>query len=993
MSVDATADLVPDVIRVDIPVGGRVLIVGDLQLEREATPSSESTSTELAQAVEAWTGPGALVFNGDLFELLACEGGDPAEALVAHQKLTSAVKRFAVSEGRRVIVLPGSRDAPLAWDRELIALVGRELCAEVALTADLHIATGAGERTVQVEPGHRFDPRHAFGDPRNPADTPFGHHLVREVIPALGAARSSWLTGLDHLRDRAEFPRFVASRLVYRRLTRYGWWFLAPLVVAVIVKFPLVVALLSRHGRAGLDPWPRRILAIGATTLLDLLLVIGGVYLITRRAWSALSGVTFGVRGLAQNDAPRNEARSLITAGHAGLVTAHTHRPELTHLGGGFYANCGCATEVVDEFDARFGLPPVFLSRRELSWIELEAGANLHVRLLRAAIDLPGGSLAERVLARREPKCEGRPDLVATFPQGESWPEVVDPGPGLRRVRRVAATAIALAGLLDLASAVTPPLVERLGALERLVPLAVPQAATALVAFSGLALLLLARGVRRGQRQAWSIALVLLSGSTMLHLAKGIDLEEAVAAAIVVAYLLRHQKAFGASVDRASLRRSATTLLGGAAGAIALATLAAEAFHSRREARLPLGRAFLGVAERLVGVTSIHLPSRVNTFATPALVAVGAGLVIWSGWLAFRPVVSRRRHASEGTGLDKARDIVARHGHGTLDYFALRSDKEYFFEGASLVAYAVYGGVCLVSPDPIGPRSEHDQVWDAFREFADDHGWTVAVMGAGEEWLPVYREAGMHDLYVGDEAVVDVNRFSLDGGHNKGLRQAVNRIAKYGYTIVFYDPTDLNDELRGKLAGVMTKSRRGDVERGFSMTLGRIFDPDDEGLLLGVVSDNAGEPVAFCQFVPAPGIDGYSLDLMRRDAGEHPNGLLDFAIVETIRHLQRTGRKGLGLNFATMRAVLAGEAGDNLTQRVEAWLLRRLSGSMQIESLWRFNAKYDPDWLPRYAVYDSPENLLAAAVAVARAESFWELPIIGRFFVPNAPATPERITA
>ena len=59
-----------------------------------------------------------------------------------------------------------------------------------------------------------------------------------------------------------------------------------------------------------------------------------------------------------------------------------------------------------------------------------------------------------------------------------------------------------------------------------------------------------------------------------------------------------------------------------------------------------------------------------------------------------------------------------------------------------------------------------------------------------------------------------------------------------------------------------------------------------------------------------------------------------------------------------------------------------MSDSMQIESLWRFNAKYDPDWQPRYAVYDSPEHMVPAALAVATAESFWELPLIGRFLVP-----------
>jgi lysylphosphatidylglycerol synthetase-like protein (DUF2156 family) len=252
----------------------------------------------------------------------------------------------------------------------------------------------------------------------------------------------------------------------------------------------------------------------------------------------------------------------------------------------------------------------------------------------------------------------------------------------------------------------------------------------------------------------------------------------------------------------------------------------------------------------------------------------------------------------------------------------------------------------------------------------------------------------MHDLYVGDEAVIDCHRFSLAGGNAKSLRQAVNRVARHGYRVEFVDPSRLDTELQRSLRAVMTRSRRGDVERGFSMTLGRVFLPEDQDLLMAVCFGPDGTPVAFCQYVPAPGIDGYSLDLMRResltaDGAPHPNGLLDFLVVETIRHLQATGRRGLGLNFATMRAVLAGEAGDGAAQRVERWLLRRMSDSMQIESLWRFNAKYDPDWCPRYAVYDAHENLLPAALAVARAESFWELPVIGRLFVPAAPEPAE----
>jgi lysylphosphatidylglycerol synthetase-like protein (DUF2156 family) len=241
----------------------------------------------------------------------------------------------------------------------------------------------------------------------------------------------------------------------------------------------------------------------------------------------------------------------------------------------------------------------------------------------------------------------------------------------------------------------------------------------------------------------------------------------------------------------------------------------------------------------------------------------------------------------------------------------------------------------------------------------------------------------MRSLYVGDEAVVEVGEFSLEGGRHKSLRQAVNRIANHGYVVSFHDPASIDPCLADELRGLSGISRRGDVERGFSMTLGRMFHPEDDGLLLAVASDESGMAVAFCQFVPSPSIDGYSLDVMRRDGGEHPNGLFDFLIVSTIHHLRAAGYLGLGLNFATMRAVLAGEAGSGFFIRLRCWLLLRLSRSMQIESLWRFNAKYDPTWVARYVAYASLQDLLPVAVAIVRAESLWDLPLIGKLIAPG----------
>ncbi|HXY29013.1 MAG TPA: phosphatidylglycerol lysyltransferase domain-containing protein, partial [Acidimicrobiales bacterium] len=454
--------------------------------------------------------------------------------------------------------------------------------------------------------------------------------------------------------------------------------------------------------------------------------------------------------------------------------------------------------------------------------------------------------------------------------------------------------------------------------------------------------------------------------------------------------LIIQRERFRAETVRTTLVTALVILAVGAVVATLGGFLAVEVAGRVHHHELPgWPHVLLGSAERLVGVRSIRFPAHIDRFVSGSLLAVGLSLIVVALYLLTRPVVDRRLSAGRATmgrraAELRARDIVRRHGTGTLDYFALRDDKQWFFHRDSLVAYAVLGGVCLVSPDPIGPFSERAHVWDSFRHFVDRNGWGLGVMGAGEEWLPTYQASGMHFVYIGDEAVVDPRTFSLEGGKMKGLRQAVNRVARYGYTVRFLDPAHLDTADTTGLADLLGKNRRGEHERGFSMTLGRLCDRRDGDLLLTLVADPGGTPVALCQFVPSPAISGYSLDLMRRDPGDHPNGLLDFALCSTITHLNERGMKGLSLNFAAMRSILEGEWGDSMTQRVERWALKRLSGALQIESLWKFNAKYEPRWIPRYIVFDSAEQFVPVAVQIMRAESLTEIPVIGRLLSTRA---------
>jgi lysyl-tRNA synthetase class 2 len=535
-----------------------------------------------------------------------------------------------------------------------------------------------------------------------------------------------------------------------------------------------------------------------------------------------------------------------------------------------------------------------------------------------------------------------------------------DPLPGRRRrerVRTIASTGVAAFGFASLFAAISRPWRDRLEIVLDVLPRVVPRSAALTLVLVSVGLLLMARGLRRGQRLAWGATIGLLVLSVLLHLARGLGIEAAVIAAVGATWLATQRESFGVLPARATVRR--VLVLGGSGGLLAavLAVLLSE----------------------VMGPSHFH---RFDRVASPVAILAVAALVAAAAWVLFSPREPRTLSAAEHREeRERARGIVERHGAGTLDWFALRDDKDWFFTGRSVVAHAVRGGVCLVSPDPIGPPDERVTVWLEFLAHVEAHGWSVAVLGARPEWLPIYEASGLRPVYLGDEAIVECVGFDLSGARNKSLRQAVGRVARNGYTTTFHDPAHLDDALCAELEAMQGESRRGGRERGFSMTLSRLFDPSDTGFLLSVTRNPAGRVDAFIQWVPAPGIDGWSLDVMRRRRDvDLPNGVLEATIVATIHEVEARGKSALSLNFAPMRSVLTrgceeGRSLADLTRPIMALLSERT----QMASLATFNEKFSPRWEPRHVLLDSVDWVAAQSLMMADAEGVTELPVIGRF--------------
>ncbi|MGA8462650.1 MAG: phosphatidylglycerol lysyltransferase domain-containing protein, partial [Trebonia sp.] len=491
----------------------------------------------------------------------------------------------------------------------------------------------------------------------------------------------------------------------------------------------------------------------------------------------------------------------------------------------------------------------------------------------------------------------------------------------------------------------------------------------------GLMLVLLAHGLRRRKRRAWQAVLALLVFDIVihfLHFPRDPRPYSAVVAIVLLAVLLFFHEDFYALGDPRTRGWNAWRVF----GVLAVADLAIGLGYL---AMGPLDGSYSfpervqDVVYELVGVYGpVQWASDARGDLYHLLTsALGLFTLVVTVYLFLRPAQPRARlGAADAT---RIRELLARQGdRDSLGYFALRNDKNVIWSpsGKSCVCYRVVSGVMLASGDPIGDPEAWPGAIAEFLTVAARHAWRPAVMGCSELGAEVWcREGDLTALELGDEAIVNVAEFSLSGRSMRNVRQMVNRVAKAGYVAEIRRVGDIPRAELDRVIKVTDSWRGSSTERGFSMALGRIGGPGDGDCVLMTATEN-GVLRAILHFAPW-GADGLSLDLMRRDRTAQP-GLNDFMITEAIKAAPGLGVKRISLNFAMFRAAL--ERGERIGAGpvLRAWrgLLVFASRWFQIESLYKFNAKFCPIWEPRFFVYPGTRDTPRIAMAALEAEAF-----------------------
>lgn len=551
-----------------------------------------------------------------------------------------------------------------------------------------------------------------------------------------------------------------------------------------------------------------------------------------------------------------------------------------------------------------------------------------------------------------------------------------------RRQRRwapLAAGWLALViGLADIASVAIPSLHlhTRLHRINTFVPGPFANVTRTADVIIGLMLLLLAHGLRRRKRRAWQAVTLLLAFSAAIHLAHYPHWAPACVAVAALAALVFYRREFYAMGDPRTRWRALAVLAGLVVADVAIG-LTYILLARGLAANYSLWQRCVHVVYGLVGVSGPvqFVPEGRSDLFNLLTSALGVFTLVVAAYLFLRPAEPPGRLSEADRR--RVRDLLARHGErDSLGYFTLRDDKSVIWSpsGKSCVGYRVVSGVMLAGGDPLGDPEAWPGAIHAFLDEADRHAWVPAVMGCGEQAAEAWcREGGLTALELGDEAVVETAGFTLKGRAMRNVRQMVARVARQGYVAQVRRAADIPPAELAELVRQADSWRGSQTERGFSMALGRVGGRGDDSCVI-VTATQDGALRAMLHFVPW-GADGLSLDLMRRDRGAQP-GVNDFLIVEAIKAAREQGVRRVSLNFAVFRSAL--ERGERIGAGpvLRAWrgLLVFASRWFQIESLYKFNAKFCPAWSPRFFVFPGTKNAPRVAVAALEAEAFLTWP-------------------
>ena len=351
---------------------------------------------------------------------------------------------------------------------------------------------------------------------------------------------------------------------------------------------------------------------------------------------------------------------------------------------------------------------------------------------------------------------------------------------------------------------------------------------------------------------------------------------------------------------------------------------------------------------------------------------VSFAAVAYAALSLFQPI--RARFSDQTYQRELMQRLMEQYGAPSEEFFKLwPHDKQYFFDptGQSGLAFHSYQGVALCMSDPVGNSHHFSSLLSSFAEMCFNNDWTPAFIHVSDQNRRLYERNGFTMQKLGQEAVVDLTHFTTHVATNKYFRQINNKFSKQGYGCELLQPphhTAVLDRLRTISKDWL--SQGGRAERGFAM--GYYTSEYMQQCQILVARDAAGTIQAFVNIVPTDNFDKQeaTYDLLRNANGSLGN-INDYLLMNLIKTFHEKGYQRLNLGLAPLGGLKSNDDEEkSLIDNVLQFAYANGDRFYSFSGLYRFKAKYEPDWQDRFVAYqDGLRGFSRAMTALTRCMS------------------------
>lgn len=511
-------------------------------------------------------------------------------------------------------------------------------------------------------------------------------------------------------------------------------------------------------------------------------------------------------------------------------------------------------------------------------------------------------------------------------------------------------------GVINILSAITPALVNRMKYLVDFIPHNIIEVSNTLIVVMGIVLIYTAVTLVQGYRNSFYLALTLTILSVIGHIFKGIDYEEASLSIIIAGVLVYQRKDYfirSVPFRFPKLELALAVLIGVLIYGIGGFYLLDFRHFNEKFTFLNSVKATL----QSMALLNIHLDAN-SHFARYFLLSLnimGISSVAYLLWTWVKTI--NEKYFTNKTQFEKAKQMVLDFGISSLDYFKTYHDKQlYFFDKYDgFVSFKITRKYAVVLENPVCIDSSPENVIQHIKEFeafAVSNNHNVIYYRVPETSRIIYESMNKKLLLLGEDASVKLNSFSIEGGDAKPLRNAFNKMVKNGYIFkINHEPQSY--DMLDQLAVVSNEWLKEKNNGEFCFSQG-VFDREElKKQTILTVESKEGKIVAFLNVIP--GIKGeLNFDLMRKTA-HAPNGTMDFLFISMILYYKEKGYNTLNLGMVPFSGI---DNPQSFSEQAIKLAYDKLKPFRHYKSLRSFKEKFKPEWKRLYLVYDNDMDLI-----------------------------------